>query len=237
MISVSSNKPPWKKCGLSMDGISVLEDPSMTGRWVEWQNGRILKGPRAVSVVYLLVKTPWFGIRTARGNSQPNQHTKILTHQIQWQVGWPWKMIWKVKTPYKVACFIWLLAKNRALTQDRFHLSSRCFLCGEQAETINHLFLHCKWADQLWSMFINQRGISWVMPQVLTDALISWNREGSITIQKERWKIVPARIWWTLWKERNQICFEDKENSLQKIKLNCLGLFHFWGKHLCPVNP
>ncbi|KAG5607826.1 hypothetical protein H5410_029318 [Solanum commersonii] len=33
----------------------------------------------------------------------------------------------------------------------------------KQAETINHLFLHCKWTDQLWRMFISLKGISWVI--------------------------------------------------------------------------
>ncbi|WMV27001.1 hypothetical protein MTR67_020386 [Solanum verrucosum] len=31
--------------------------------------------------------------------------------------GWPWKMIWKVKIPFKIACFTWLLANQAALTQ------------------------------------------------------------------------------------------------------------------------
>ncbi|XP_070016101.1 uncharacterized protein [Nicotiana sylvestris] len=32
------------------------------------------------------------------------------------QIGcWPWKMIWKVKIPYKAACFTWLLAKGVVL--------------------------------------------------------------------------------------------------------------------------
>lgn len=61
---------------------------------------------------------------------------------------WPWKMVWRVKIPHKVACFSWLLAREVVLTQDTlmrrgFNLCSRCFLCGKEAETISHLFLHC----------------------------------------------------------------------------------------------
>lgn len=75
---------------------------------------------------------------------------------------WPWKHIWKCKIPYKVSCFIWLLAKEAALTQDNvmkrgITLCSRCFLCGETSETVNHLFLHCKYTQQLWRMFLSQR--------------------------------------------------------------------------------
>lgn len=33
-----------------------------------------------------------------------------------------------------------------------------------------------------------------------------------------------------VWKERNARRFEDKHNSLQKVKLNCILSFHFWLK-------
>ncbi|WMV59186.1 hypothetical protein MTR67_052571 [Solanum verrucosum] len=32
--------------------------------------------------------------------------------------GWPWKMIWKAKIPYKVSCFTWLLGKQAILTRE-----------------------------------------------------------------------------------------------------------------------
>ncbi|KAG5580719.1 hypothetical protein H5410_051346 [Solanum commersonii] len=41
-----------------------------------------------------------------------------------------------------------------------------------------------------------------------------WNRDGNQSGHKERWKIVPAYIWWTIWMEKNQRCFENKSCSL-----------------------
>lgn len=32
-------------------------------------------------------------------------------------------------------------------------------LCGDAAETVGHLVLHCRITDQLWKIFINLRGI------------------------------------------------------------------------------
>lgn len=108
----------------------------------------------------------------------------LSTNQI---ACWPWKMIWKVKISYKVSCFTCLLARGKALTQDNLckrghHLCSSCFLCAEKAETINHLFLHCKLTEQLWRMFLNFRGILWTMPSKIADVLACWNREGSNAI-------------------------------------------------------
>ncbi|XP_059314473.1 uncharacterized protein LOC132065213 [Lycium ferocissimum] len=100
--------------------------------------------------------------------------------------GWQWKMIWKTKVPYKVNCFNWLLAKEAVLTHE--NLNKR---------------------DQLWKMFINLRKIRWWKPGSREGVLKCWNRDGNVTGKEERWKIVPSCIWWTVWKERNQRCFEN----------------------------
>ncbi|WMV58462.1 hypothetical protein MTR67_051847, partial [Solanum verrucosum] len=78
---------------------------------------------------------------------------------------WPWKQIWKSKIPHKVSCFVCLLAKEAALTQDNvmkrgITLCSRCFLCGETLEIVNLLFLHCKYTQQLWRIILSLKGIS-----------------------------------------------------------------------------
>jgi len=155
-----------------------------------------------------------------------------FTHQV---TGWPWKLIWKVKIPPKVSCFTWLLAKQAVLTQENLmkrgiQLSPRCFLCGEEAETVNHLFLHCRITNILWSIFINSKGLLWVMPRNIVQALKIWSSFAYISGHKERWKIIPTCIWWSVWKERNLRCFQNKSNSIQKMKMNCLVLFHFWCK-------
>ncbi|WMV30990.1 hypothetical protein MTR67_024375 [Solanum verrucosum] len=46
--------------------------------------------------------------------------------------------------------------------------------------------------------------------------------------KEERWKIVPACIWWSIWPKRNKRCFVGVQSSLQNLKMNCLGLFYFW---------
>ncbi|WMV14448.1 hypothetical protein MTR67_007833 [Solanum verrucosum] len=151
--------------------------------------------------------------------------------------GWPWRMIWKTEIPYKVNYFTWLLAKQAVLTHENLNkrkpnLRSSCYLCEEQVETVNHLFLHCKWTDQLWQMFIQKRKIKWTKPRSIIEVLQCWNRDGNAGKNEKRWRIVPACIWWTIWKERNQRCFEGKQNNIQKIKTNCLGLYYFWCKQV-----
>ena len=55
---------------------------------------------------------------------------------------------------------------------------SRCYLCGEEVETVNHLFLQCRIISQLWRIFISLRGFAWAMPNRITHLLYSWGEVG-----------------------------------------------------------
>jgi len=165
-----------------------------------------------------------------------------LNSHNQQNVNWPWKTIWKVNIPYKVSCFIWLLSKEAVLTQYNLMkkgiiLCPRCVFCGEQADTVRHLFLHCKITCQLWRLFINLKGFSWTMPGKVTEALQSWEEAGVLARSRSRWRIIPASILWTIWKERNSRCFENIENSIEQIKLNCILILCFWCNQIRSNDP
>lgn len=91
----------------------------------------------------------WEWTGDGRGVFKVNKAYKMMDQTSQQGTKWPWKQIWKSRIPHKVSCFVWLMAKEAVLTQDNvmkrgITLCSRCFLCGETAVTVNHLFLHCK---------------------------------------------------------------------------------------------
>lgn len=141
-------------------------------------------------------------------------------------------MTWKVKVPFKIACFSWLLAKQIALIQDNLmkrglQLGSRCSFCEWEAETINHLFLHWRETLKFRQMFINLRDTSWTMPRDIKEALACWSKNRNQLENRERWKIIPACIWWIIQLERNRRCFENKSCSIEKMKMSCMVLFYF----------
>ncbi|WMV58330.1 hypothetical protein MTR67_051715 [Solanum verrucosum] len=140
---------------------------------------------------------------------------------------WPWKQIWKSRIPHKVSFFVWSMAKEAVRNIDNVMkrgrtLCSRCFLCGETSETVNHLFLHCKYTHHLWRIFLASKA----SPRQCQEggALLCWEEAGVHAKDRGRWRIIPGAIWWAVWKERNSRCFESIENNVQKVKLNCILL-------------
>lgn len=111
-----------------------------------------------------------------------NCYSVLIKQLGHWDNSWPWKMIRKTKDPAKVACFGWVTTSEAWLTQNNlqkrgFNLCNGYFLCQENQETMEHLFLHCKISRESWELFLNHRGINWVMPQKVKDLLEGWQEQ------------------------------------------------------------
>uniref|UniRef100_A0A2N9FA08 Zinc-hook domain-containing protein n=1 Tax=Fagus sylvatica TaxID=28930 RepID=A0A2N9FA08_FAGSY len=80
-----------------------------------------------------------------------------------------WRGIWKSKVPPRVAFFTWTAVLGKLPTIDNLRkrnmvIVNRCCLCKTAAESIDHLFLHCNLAKDLWDSVLSSFGVSWVMP-------------------------------------------------------------------------
>jgi hypothetical protein len=95
----------------------------------------------------------------------------------------PWKNIWKAKVPPRVAFFSWTTTLGKILTADNLRrcgiiLVSWCCMCKVDAESVDHLLLHCPYAKELWDMIFALFGIHWVMPKRVIDVFNCW--QGSL---------------------------------------------------------
>ena len=51
------------------------------------------------------------------------------------------------------------------------------------------------------------------------------------------WKMMPIYIFWSIWRERNNRCFEDLESSLEEILASLLYFLHSWtAAYLAPLS-
>ena len=82
----------------------------------------------------------------------------------------PWRSIWEQKVPSKVAFFVWTAALGTILTIDNLRkkkvlILDWCYMCKSNAESVDHLLLHCPIVFELWFGVFTLFGIYWAMPK------------------------------------------------------------------------
>jgi hypothetical protein len=92
-------------------------------------------------------------------------------------------------------------------------------MCKADGESVDHLFLHCPYAKELWDMILALFGIYWVMPKRVLDLFICL--QGSLGNHQHFvvWKAIPHCLMWCLWRERNVRVFKGCEISVVELKL------------------
>lgn len=131
-----------------------------------------------------------------------------------------WNKIWIQQLPSKVSFLLWLLIRDRVLTHNNlqrrgFSLVSQCLFCKQSAEDVDHLFSQCFFTSQVWDYFSgSQHGDC--CPS-FRERVSKWNSFGLTRHGQLMRKFLPHAISWCLWRERNQRCFDERENSLQQI--------------------
>ena len=126
--------------------------------------------------------------------------------------------------PLEWLSFVWTATLGKCLTIDNLRkrkvcILDWCYMCKCNSETINHLFLHCPVALELWDMVFGLFGVCWVMPFSVVGLLACWQGRFGCHRNGDIWMVVPHCLMWCIWKERNSRCFEDKERSMPDLKL------------------
>ena len=80
-----------------------------------------------------------------------------------------------------------------------------------EEETIEHLLVHCQQARLLWESILEIFGVSWVVPFSVWLALVGKKH-------KKVWRAAPLCLFWTIWRERNSVAFENVVFPAHKMK-------------------
>ena len=112
---------------------------------------------------------------------------------------------------------------GKALTLEQFQkrgrpLANRCYLCQMHEESIDHMLLHCAKTRTLWVLFFTLFGVQWVLPTSIKATPLGWDGSFVGKRRREIWRVDPLCIFWTVWKVRNKIAFEDDVLSIQRLK-------------------
>lgn len=90
------------------------------------------------------------------------------------------RFFWRKPCPKKVNLLNWLVWKDRILTLDRLASrgcnrlpTSTCVLCHSAIESVDHLFLTCAYAKQVWEYFVRLLHLA-LLPSSLQDLWSNW---------------------------------------------------------------
>ena len=144
---------------------------------------------------------------------------------------------WSLPIPHKIKIFMWLLFKNKILT--KAVLQHRgwqgCNLCqfctgADREETAEHLFLKCPFVFKIWFWM---GGIQ--------DILYAWQSLDDILLyamslpsdEQQAFLVVVSAICWSIWKNRNAVCFDDKSSlSVRQIIMLICSLLNYWSGNI-----
>ena len=150
-------------------------------------------------------------------------------------VPFPWRIIWSPCVPTKVGFFAWEASWGKVLTQDHlkrrgWSLANRCFLCCDDEETINHILIHCPKAKVLWNLMFTMFRVNWVLQLTVKDILLGWSDSFVDKKRGKIWRAAPLCLFWTMWKARNRIAFDNEALSIQRLKISFVCNLFSWSK-------
>jgi hypothetical protein len=144
----------------------------------------------------------------------------------------PFRFLWKIKIAPKINFFLWLIAKDKILSKG--NLKKRnwrggcdCCICGV-CESTDHLFFECSVAKYIWRIVqvFNLKTI----PGKLVDLFGRWPLGFNKNL-RNLLIIGAGAILWSIWKFRNDICFNNKwfvdPNDMFSSSVNGLNLGQF----------
>ena len=177
-----------------------------------WLGGKIVNMDEEDRVLRMPMKSGKFSVKSL-----------YKAVELESSIYFPMKIIWNSWVQPKVCFFAWEASWGKALTLDQIQkrgwaLPNRCYLCHSNEESIDHLLLHCVKTRALWEVFFSLFGVLWVFPSSVKETLLSWNGFFVGKKRKKVWRVGPLCIFWTVWKVRNRIAFEDDVLSIQRLK-------------------
>jgi hypothetical protein len=126
------------------------------------------------------------------------------------------KFIWKSGVPSKVSALSWQLLLDRIPTRNNL-LSrgiimvdeSRCPLCNEEIETVNHLFLRCRFVTGIWYAILRWLGVLSALPPMILMSYAILVGCGSNKKRRKGFSVVWLAYIWAVWKARNERIFNN----------------------------
>jgi len=104
---------------------------------------------------------------------------------------------------------------NKVATYDNLHnrgikLANRmCVMCGNNKETISHLFFSCRTRNYIWKLCENWVGISSVHHERAREHFLQFQILGLSNKCNKVWRCIWVMVIGNIWAQRNNIIFKN----------------------------
>ncbi|XP_057770773.1 uncharacterized protein LOC130990569 [Salvia miltiorrhiza] len=133
--------------------------------------------------------------------------------------------VWKTAAPQKALVTAWRLLRNRLPTADNLRkrnimlgdVNQDCPWCHAHGENLNHLFLTCSKAQELWDEIQSWTGISSARPSSAAAHWIVFSECGKEKKVRNLLKTIWVGCIWLMWRKRNEKIFEGKDWEVKTL--------------------
>lgn len=117
-------------------------------------------------------------------------------------------LFWKPKMPEMIKILVWKLVSQiltvRVFLQHRsMDIDTKCTLCSQNEETLDHLFWNCVMVHKMWSLIRWWWNISLQINVSSSNLVFLLSHADILGKHGEVWKMLVVMTWWYIWKVRN----------------------------------
>ncbi|XP_039122026.1 uncharacterized protein LOC120258641 [Dioscorea cayenensis subsp. rotundata] len=143
------------------------------------------------------------------------------------------KIMWKSNCPKKINIFNWLVWKNKVLSLENLELrrcnnlpTATCVMCHTNMESVDHLFLHCSLANEVWVFFCRLLSV----PEPPDSMHLIWSSWRNSVRPEARLSVdFPVKaLTWNIWLARNDRIFNAKILPTHCIIININRMLLSW---------
>ena len=138
--------------------------------------------------------------------------------------------VWRNRAPPRVRFFGWLLVNNRIQCRYNLHLKhvlddDICQLCGNAAETADHLIFRCLVPSAFWN-HIGWTGVNLPEPTHL------WEMPRPPHIPAKHFLMIILLCCWQIWNHRHDVVFRHQQPCLSRLLYSCRETCRLWSSRL-----
>ncbi|CAN1227112.1 hypothetical protein LINPERPRIM_LOCUS2764 [Linum perenne] len=107
-------------------------------------------------------------------------------------------------------------------------LVNRCVLCGSDLESVDHLFISCAFASEIWTLVSSKLSIHGPLPSSVMELIKGWKGLNCLPSFSVVMDALLHAIFWFTWKERNDRIFRDASSSPSSTMIKLLLAVGSW---------